>query len=203
MRCTSVAIWLIASMVTITTAASTPAEDNCTVANAIGGTCTEGIADNRPDTSVRESQAHPPARTATKWRAEQHNVRPPHDGRSEPTAAGAEGQWPWKDVRSFDPRKYEMKRGERQGAEVPHVSHLSSNKCASAFETVGREAETMENTMSKMNQYEILIELAARCRGTFGPGTAFEALVQASSSEALREAMQQPTDCNDEGSDKN
>ena len=60
----------------------------------------------------------------------------------------------------------------------------------------------MENTMSKMNQYEILVELAARCRGKYGPGTEFEALVQASSSEALREAMQQPTDCNDEGPDK-
>ena len=60
----------------------------------------------------------------------------------------------------------------------------------------------MENTMSRLAQYEILVALATRCRDLYGPGTAFEALIQACSNEALREAMKQAPDQNEEGTDK-
>jgi hypothetical protein len=62
--------------------------------------------------------------------------------------------------------------------------------------------EAMETTMFKLNQYEILVEIAARCREMYGPGTLFEALVQASSSDVLQEAMKSPPDGDDEGHDQ-
>jgi hypothetical protein len=83
-RYVSLATWLIASMVTITAAASTPAEDNCTVANSIGGICAEGIADDSPGKSIRESTAPPSARTVATPRAGEHTVRSPQGNRSEP-----------------------------------------------------------------------------------------------------------------------
>lgn len=64
----------------------------------------------------------------------------------------------------------------------------------------GANTKTMENTMPRLAQYEILVALAARCREMYGPGTAFEALIQACSNEALLEAMKQAPDDSDEGS---
>lgn len=54
------AIWIVASIAASNVPASTPAEDYCTVANAIGGVCTDGLPGSTPAVTAGEPKAYCP-----------------------------------------------------------------------------------------------------------------------------------------------